>query len=64
MEVEQEEWDQVEDMEVVDSLREERLERVRRSQLEWTANMICKEMVRGDQEDGEGGRHKDMQRHS
>ena len=51
-------------MEVVDSLREERLERVRRSQLEWTANMICKEMVRGDQEDGEGGRHKDMQRHS
>ena len=46
MEVEQEEWDQVVDMEVVDSLREERLERVRRSQLEWTANMICKEMVR------------------
>ena len=34
MEVEQEEWDQVVDMEVVDSLREERLERVRRSQLE------------------------------
>ena len=33
-------------MEVVDSLREERLERVRRRQLEWTANMICKEMIR------------------
>ena len=46
MEVEQEEWDQVEDMEVVDTIREERLEWVRRRQTQWTANMICKEMVR------------------
>ena len=44
--MEPEEWDHVEDMEVVDTLREERLERVRRRQLEWTENMICKEMVR------------------
>ena len=43
--MEPEEWGQVEE-EVVDTLREERLERVRRRQLEWAANMICKEMAR------------------
>ena len=44
--MEPEEWDQVEDMEVVDTRREERLERERRRKLEWAANMICIEMVR------------------
>ena len=43
--LEPEEWDQVEDMEVVDTLREERLEKVRRRQLEWAANKISKDKV-------------------
>ena len=43
--VEPEKHDEVEDMEVVDTIREERLERVRRRKLEWQANVLCKEMI-------------------
>ena len=44
--VEPEELEQVEDMEVVGTLREERLDRVMRRQLEWATNMLCKDMVK------------------
>ena len=35
----------VENMDVVDAVREERLERVRLRQLEWVCRMMCKELV-------------------
>ena len=37
--------DVVENMDVVDAVREERLERVRLRQLEWIAKMMCKELI-------------------
>ena len=37
--------DEMENMDVVDILREERLERVRVRQLEWAAKMMCKELI-------------------
>jgi hypothetical protein len=33
---------EVENMDVVDAVRKERLERVRLSQLEWACKMLCK----------------------
>ena len=33
-------------MEVVDTVREERLERVRLRQLEWATSMLCKEVIK------------------
>ena len=44
--MEMEQMDKPEYMDVVDTVREERLERVRLRQLEWAAQMLCKmEMV-------------------
>ena len=37
--------EEVEDMDVVDAVREERLERVRLRQLEWACKMLCKGLV-------------------
>ena len=44
--VEPEEWDQVEDMEALDNFREERLDRVRRRQLEWATKMLRKDIFK------------------
>ena len=43
--MEVEHTDEIEDMDVVDTVREERLERVRIRQLEWACQMICKGLV-------------------
>ena len=40
----------MEEMEIEERIREERLERVRIRQLEWTARMICKEIIRDEVE--------------
>ena len=37
--------DDVENMDRVDAVQEEKLERVRVRQLEWTAKMLCKELI-------------------
>ena len=37
---------EVEDMEKVDNIREERLDRVRMRKLEWQANRLCKEKMK------------------
>ena len=37
--------EEVENMDVVDAVREERLERVRLRQLEWACKMLCKGLV-------------------
>ena len=38
--------EEVEDMDVVDRVREERLDRVRVRQLEWASNLLCKEVIK------------------
>ena len=43
--METEQMDTPEDMDVVDTVREERLERVRLRQLEWVGQMLCKGLV-------------------